>query len=72
MGRLGMKTWIARFSFSFVVIALWLAWEGYRRISGRGGEPGDGRATLYFVAAAMAFSLGVAGLRERHRGGRRE
>ena len=62
-----MRPWLARLGFAFLVIAFVLVWEGYRIVSGRNPGPGTGRATLYFVAAGVAFGLGLFGIRERHR-----
>ena len=54
-----MRTWLARLSFPFLVLAFVLAWEGYK-VDGT-------RATLYFAGAAVLFAAGIAGIRERHR-----
>ena len=59
--------WLGRFSFSFLAIGFFLAWEGYKRYAAAGGVVGDGRTLLYFFAAAASVILGFSGLRQRHR-----
>jgi hypothetical protein len=61
------RRWLGRLSFSFLVIAFFLGWEGYKRYTAAGGAGLDWHALLYFVAAAMSVALGFTGLRERHR-----
>ena len=56
-----MRKWLARLSFSFLVLAAVLFWEG-RRARER-GETASG----YYVGAALLTGAGLAGLRERHR-----
>ena len=60
------RRWLARLSFSFLVIAFFLAWEGYKRYQAAAGEA-DWRTILYFAAAAVSVMVGLTGLRERHR-----
>lgn len=60
------RRWLARLSFSFLILAFFLAWEGYKRFKAAGGSA-DGKTTLDFVAAAMSAVLAFTGLRERHR-----
>jgi type VI protein secretion system component VasK len=59
------RRWLARLSFSFFIIALWLLWHGYQ--GARQHTISSGRATLCYVAAFMALSLFLMGVRERHR-----
>lgn len=59
--------WLARLSFSFFVVALLLAWEGYK-IFRTPGEPVTWRGALCLAGAALAALLGAAGVRARHRG----
>ena len=59
--------WLGRFSFSFLAIGFFLAWEGYKRYTAGGGADIDGRTLLYFVAAAASVMRGFSGLRQRHR-----
>jgi len=54
-----MRTWLARLSFSFLIVAFALAWQGYKT--------GGSRATVYYAGAAAAFAVGLIGVRERHR-----
>jgi hypothetical protein len=61
------RRWLGRFSFAFLVMAFFLGWEGYKRYTAAGGQIGDWRTLLDFVAAALGVVLGFAGLRERHR-----
>jgi hypothetical protein len=60
------RRWLGRFSFTFLVIAFFLAYEGYRRYQILRGEM-DWRAMLYFFAATVSVVLAFTGLRERHR-----
>ena len=56
--------WLARLSFSFLIVAGALAWQGYRTLSaGTAIWP----AAVELFASAAAISLSVAGFRERHR-----
>jgi hypothetical protein len=59
-----MRKLLSRFSFSFIGIAMVLAYSGYR-----GSEQGGNRSrvALYYLGAAAAGSLGLAGVRDRHR-----
>jgi hypothetical protein len=56
-----MRKWLARLSFSLIILALVLAWEG-RRVARTGGG-----ATPYYAGAVVLVALGLAGIRERHR-----
>ena len=62
-----MRKWLARLAFALLVLAVVLAWEGYRASKGERGPVAQGRATLYFVGATILAGLGLAGVRERHR-----
>ncbi len=61
-----MRNWLARLSFSFLIIAAVLGWETYRGL--QTGTLGVARAALYLLAGGMAIGLGIMGIRERHRG----
>ena len=61
------RKWLARLSFTFMLIGAVLAWEGYQTLRGARGETSDTRVALYFIGATVAFALGFAGVRERHR-----
>ena len=56
-----MQRWLARLAFSFIVIAILLAWSG-RQAARRGESP-----TSRYAVAAVFAAAGVIGLRERHR-----
>ena len=60
------RRWLARLSFSFLIIALWLFWIGHQGSIHH--TLGGGRIMLCYVAAFLAFSLFLWGTRERHRG----
>ena len=64
-----MARFLARFSFSFLILAGWLAWEGYQITIGSAPPNRAGYAPLFFAGAAVCFALGVNGLRQRHRPG---
>ena len=61
------RRWLGRLSFAFLVVAFFLGWEGYKRYMVEGGQIGDWRTLLDFVAAGMSLVLAFTGLRERHR-----
>jgi len=56
-----MRKWLARLSFSFIVIAVVLVWDGQRA-----RERGES-ATARYVLAAVCAVVGMAGIAERHR-----
>ena len=56
-----MRTWLSRFSMSFLILAAVLVYEG-RKAKDRGESP-----TRYYIPAALLTGAGFAGLRERHR-----
>lgn len=58
-----MRYWLGRLTPSFLIIAGWLGYEGYRLGMNR-GNPWAVRA--YFVGAILAFVLFVAGARFRY------
>ena len=60
------RRWLGRFSFSFLIVGFFLAWEGYKRYTLLGGRL-DWRAALYLLAAMLSLVLGMVGVRERHR-----
>ncbi len=61
-----MQNWLARFSFSFFIIAAVLLWQGYKL--SQTAQTGDHwRLTLYFLGAGACAALGVAGVKARHR-----
>jgi hypothetical protein len=62
-----MRKWLARLSFSFIILAAVFAWEGYKAQGRTGLPPQPARATWCYVAAAVALGAGLAGMRERHR-----
>jgi hypothetical protein len=62
-----MRHWLARLGFALLVLAFVFAWEGYRAAAGERGPEAKGKATWYYVGAALTGGLGLAGIRERHR-----
>jgi hypothetical protein len=56
-----MRRWLARLSFSFLILAAVLVWEA-RKAKDRGESP-----TRHYIAAALLAGAGMAGMRERHR-----
>jgi hypothetical protein len=56
------RRWLARLSFSFLIVAVYLVWTGTHH-----PEFGQGRRMLFYVGAALAFVLFLMGTRERHR-----
>jgi hypothetical protein len=55
-----MRRWLARLSFSFLIIAAVLLWEANKLGSG-------GRSSAYIVGAFVCIALGIIGIRARHR-----
>jgi hypothetical protein len=62
-----MRNWLSRLAFSFIIIGCVLLWEAYKSSTRQTLPPSPWRITLYTLAAACSFSLGIAGLRMRHR-----
>ena len=60
-----MRYWLARLSFSFLILAAVLGWAAYQGL--KTGALAEGRAALYLIAGGMAVGLGFMGIRERHR-----
>ena len=58
-----MQRWLSRLAFSFILLAVVLAWSG-REAARRGESP-----TPRYAAAALLAAAGIIGLRERHRRG---
>jgi hypothetical protein len=61
------RRWLARLSFSFFVIAFFLAWDGYRRYQAAGPRGIDWRTLLDWFAAVLSVVLAFVGIGERHR-----
>ena len=61
------RRWLARLSFSFLIIAFFLAWEGYKRYQATGSQGIDWHILLYWFAAALSVVLAFVGISERHR-----
>lgn len=59
------RRWLGRLSFSFLVVAFFLLWQGYERFKSA-GDMADWRTALYFGAAGASLALALLGLRERH------
>jgi hypothetical protein len=62
-----MRPWLERLAFSFLIIAVVLAWEGYKRSVGRVPIEGPWRITLYYTGAVASAILGFIGTALRHR-----
>ena len=60
------RRWLARLSVSFLIVAFFLAYQGYRRYQILRGEA-DWRVMLDFFAATVSVVLALLGVRERHR-----
>jgi hypothetical protein len=60
-----MRRWLARLSFSLLIIGAVVAWETYRALSSPGGLPAW-RAYLQFALAGVCVVLAMAGVRARH------
>ena len=62
-----MRSWLARLSYSFIIIGLWLIWEAYVSVNRRGVNANSPVVITYVLGAATSLSLGVQGIRARHR-----
>ena len=62
-----MRRWMARLAYSFFVLTLVFAWEGYRTQRGDRGPDQHVKMYAFYAAAAVCFGLALRGLRERHR-----
>jgi hypothetical protein len=62
-----MRKWLARLSFSFMIFAAVLAYEGYHIYHGQRGPRPAWMAYAFFAGAALCFGLALRGVRERHR-----
>jgi hypothetical protein len=61
------RRWLARLSFSFLVLAFFLGWEGYKRYQANASGQVDWRTLVYWFAAMLSVVLAFAGISERHR-----
>ncbi len=62
-----MRKWLARLSFSFMIVAAVLAYEGYHTHHGNRPAHPNWAAYAFIAGAALSFGLGLRGVRERHR-----
>jgi hypothetical protein len=62
-----MRRWFARLAFSFILLAVVFAWEGYRIRRGDFGPGKEWKMYVFFATAAVCFGLGLRGMHERHR-----
>ena len=61
-----MRKWLARFSFTFFVLAALCAWDAYKHMSVTPAVPYP-RVVLGWIGAGGFAALGMAGVRARHR-----
>ncbi len=61
--------WVGRFSFTFLILAFLLGWQG-RKLD----EAGDQRnkVRLYYAGSAVCLVAGMIGVRLRHRDNQHE
>lgn len=64
-----MNKWLARLSTSFLILAGFLVYEGYKELTGP-FIVHKWRIGLYFVAAGISIGLAMRGVQERHRNNR--
>ena len=62
-----MRRWLARLAFSFILLTVVFAWEGYRTRRGDRGPGQETKTYAFFAAASLCFGLGLRWMRERHR-----
>lgn len=61
-----LQYWLQRLSFSMLIIATVLAWEGYQSLEGRRGPVTNLRIVLLFTGAGICYVVGLIGARLRH------
>lgn len=59
------RRWLARLSFSFLVLAGCLVWTAYR--GGQTQELSTSRITIFYALSIVSLVLFLLGTRERHR-----
>ena len=57
-----MRKWLARLSYSFIIVAAVLLWQASKLPAAE-----RGRQTLYYAGALICIVLGAMGVRARHR-----
>jgi hypothetical protein len=62
------RRWLGRLSFTFLVVAFFLGYEGYRRYQILRGEA-DWKVMLDWFGATVSIVLAFTGLSERHHPG---
>jgi hypothetical protein len=62
-----MRHWLARLPFTFLILAAWLGYEGYRASRGLDAPVNSTRVAIFFLAAILSLSLSMMAFRERHR-----
>ena len=62
-----MRKWLARLSFSLIIVAVVLAYEGRQTLRGERDPRPAWAGYAFFAGAAVCFGLGLRGVRERHR-----
>lgn len=60
-----MNRWLSRLSYSFIIIALFMAYQIYQVNTGRLVLP-QWQYTLICIGLAAALGLGIMGIRVRH------
>lgn len=60
-----MRFWLSRLAMSLIVIACILMWELHRGM--QNNTISGVRQGLYIAGAVLCFSLGAAGMKDRHR-----
>jgi hypothetical protein len=65
-----MQKWVARFSFTFFILAAVFAWDAYKRVvsAPQSSSSQTVRVALDCAGAGACAALAVAGIRARHRG----
>lgn len=61
-----MQKWLARFSFSFIILAAVMIWRGYQ-LQKQNDPREQTNIAMLWVGGGVLFGLGLAGVRARHR-----
>jgi hypothetical protein len=62
-----MMKWVARFSFTFLIISGWLFYQVYKMATTPGQQVPTWQYAIMLIGGTLAISLGARGIRERHK-----
>jgi hypothetical protein len=62
-----MLQWLSRFSFTLLILGALLFYQAYLGTSGRAERLATWQVALLIIGGAFSISLGLRGIKERHR-----